>query len=96
MLFNDTGSYQRPLASPFSFIQAWDWHCQDANSGRVPSLALKPAMHIKSSLFLASNLHNNRTVFPRLGQVVTFLSLPVLIIPPTASGRPYYPSQWTT
>jgi len=26
---------EKLLASPSSFIQAWDWHCQSANSGGV-------------------------------------------------------------
>ena len=32
-LFNDTVSYRIRLVSSSSLIQAWDWHCQSANSG---------------------------------------------------------------
>ena len=30
-----TAWYQRPLASPFSFLKAWDWHYQSTNGDGV-------------------------------------------------------------
>ena len=35
LLFNDTMSYHRSIASPFFFIHVWDWHCPSANGGAV-------------------------------------------------------------
>src|SRR6218665_2047043 len=36
--FKDIVSFQRSLVLPSSLIQAWDWHCQSANSGGVAYL----------------------------------------------------------
>jgi len=36
-LFNDTVPQQIWLVLSSAFLQAWDWHCQSANSGRVSS-----------------------------------------------------------
>jgi len=33
-MFNNT-SVMKMISVPTSFYQAWDWHCQSANSGGV-------------------------------------------------------------
>src|SRR6218665_2413455 len=48
LMFNDTVSYQRRLASPSSFIQAWDWNCLSVNSGGFDSTDV---------LYFSSNFH---------------------------------------